>query len=224
MWVKICANTSLEDALTATDAGANAVGFVFADSVRRVTPLQVRAIAPHLAAGLEKIGVFVDAAFEELAAAIDDCGLTGVQLHSACTPETTARLRERYSSSLRILRVIHFQQGLQAELNSAQSDPALDAVLIDSRTANLIGGTGLRFDWPAAQPTFAGSQLRLIAAGGLNPGNVAQAIAMLRPWGVDVASGVEAAPGKKDVAKVRSFVENARTAAHLSRLDAPVEV
>jgi phosphoribosylanthranilate isomerase len=212
MWVKICANTSLDDALMAADAGADAVGFVFAESVRRVNTAQVRAITPHLPASLEKIGVFVDATLDELAAAIEECGLTGVQLHSGCEAGATERLRARFASRLRILKVIHFNQGLEAELRAAETDGTLDAVLIDSRTATLLGGTGLRFDWGTARGNFAGSRLRMIAAGGLNPKNVGEAIATLQPWGVDVASGVEAAPGKKDAAKVRVFVENARLA------------
>ena len=225
MWVKICANTSLEDALLAAEAGADAVGFVLAESVRRVTPAQVREIAPHLPTKLEKIGVFVDASFDELAAAVEECGLTGVQLHSGCEAGAAMRLRERFSGQqLRILKVIHFKQGLEAELRVAQAYQAIDAVLIDSRTATLVGGTGIRFDWQAARGSFAGSGLRMIAAGGLNPQNVVEAIATLQPWGVDVASGVEAMPGKKDPAKVRAFVENARIAARKLKLDAPVEV
>lgn len=213
MWIKICANTSLEDALLAAEAGANAVGFVFAESVRRVTPAQVRAITPHLPADIEKIGVFVDTDFQDLAAAIEDCGLTGVQLHSGCEPGAAARLRERFSQSLRILKVVHYEQGLDAELLATQADPAIDAVLVDSRTATLLGGTGTRFDWNAARSSLAGSPLRLIVAGGLNPDNIGEAITVLHPWGVDVASGVESAPGKKDPAKIRAFIENARIAA-----------
>jgi phosphoribosylanthranilate isomerase len=224
MWVKICANTSLEDALMAADAGADAVGFVLAESVRRVSVEEVRAITPSLPASLEKIGVFVDADFDELAAAIEECGLTGVQVHSGCEARAAARLRERFSQQrLRILKVIHFQQGLEAELRAAQADQAIDAVLIDSRTATLLGGTGLRFDWQAARGSFAGMQLRMVAAGGLSPENVGEAIATLQPWGVDVASGVEAAPGKKDAAKVRAFVNQARITSRELRLDATVE-
>jgi phosphoribosylanthranilate isomerase len=224
MWVKVCANTSLEDALLAAEAGADAVGFVFAESVRRVTPAQVREITPHLPKNLEKIGVFVDASFDELARAIEECGLTGVQIHSGPEAGVTVRLRERFSQErLRILKVIHFAQGLEHELREAETDEALNGVLVDSRTATLVGGTGTRFDWKAARGDFLTSRLKLIAAGGLNPGNVAEAIATLQPWGVDVASGVEAAPGKKDAAKVRAFVENARVAAQL-KLQTAVEV
>ena len=217
MWVKICANTSLEDALLAAEAGADAVGFVFAESVRRVTPAQVREIVSHLPEELEKIGVFVDAGFDELTAVVEECGLTGVQLHSGYEASAMIRLRERYSrEQLKILKVIHFKQGLEAELRVAKADQAIDAVLIDSRTATLLGGTGIRFDWRAARGNFTGSRLPMIAAGGLNPENVVEAIATLQPWGVDVASGVEAMPGKKDPAKVRTFVENARIAAGLA--------
>jgi phosphoribosylanthranilate isomerase len=212
MWIKVCANTSLEDALLAAEAGANAVGFVFARSARRVTPAQVRKITPHLPADLEKIGIFVDATLNELIAAIQDCGLTGVQIYSGCEADAAPRLRERFSS-LRILRVVHFQQGLEVELRIARADRAIDAVLVDSRTAKLLGGTGVPFDWKAARGKVAGSQLSIIVAGGLNPENVGEAIKVLKPWGVDVASGVESAPGKKDPAKVRAFIENARIAA-----------
>ena len=218
MWVKICANTSLEDSLLAAEAGADAVGFIFAESVRRVTPKQVREITPGLPANLEKIGVFVEAGFDDLTKIIEESGLTGVQLHSGYGRDTAVRLREQFPS-LRILKVIHFSQGLQAELHEAQKDSAIDAVLIDSRTANLLGGTGLRFDWQAARGSFAGSQLRMIVAGGLNVDNVGDSIATLQPWGVDVASGVEASPGRKDPAKVRAFVENARIAARKLKIE-----
>ena len=223
MWVKVCANTSLEDAQMAVDAGADAVGFVFADSARRVTLEQVAEIAPRLPETVEKIGVFVDASVDALAAAIEACGLTGVQLHTVSDPTIASRLRERYARErLRILKVIHFQQGLEAELREAEADAAIDGVLVDSRTATMLGGTGIRFDWNAARGSFAESRLRLIAAGGLNPKNVAEAIVALQPWGVDVASGVEEKPGKKDAAKVRAFVVKARAAAR--KLDAAVEV
>src|SRR5580698_605336 len=126
MWVKICANTSLEDALLAAEAGADAVGFVFAESARRVTVEQVAGITPQLPVGIEKYGVFVDAGFDELVRAVEACGLTGLQLHSAGDPELAGRLREHFGSGLRILQVIHYQQGLEEQLRSAQSNPAID--------------------------------------------------------------------------------------------------
>ncbi len=228
MWVKICANTSLEDAQFAADAGADAVGFVFAKSTRQVTPAEVRAIIPMLPVELEKYGVFVDAGFEEIAQIVDECGLTGVQLHAANDPALPSKLRNHSSGvrrPLRILKVIHYSSDLKEQIRAAQSDSAIDGVLVDSRTATLVGGTGRRFDWEAASGSFvaAGSRLRMIVAGGLNPDNVGEAIVTLRPWGIDVASGVEAMPGRKDPAKVRAFVENARIAATMARLETAVE-
>jgi len=229
MWVKICANTSLEDAQLAASAGADAVGFVFAESVRRVTPAQVRAITPHLPEGIEKYGVFVDAGLDEIAAAITECGLTGVQIHTALDPALPQRLRERFPADqgrarLKIVRALHYGSDWQERLRDSAENDAIDAVLVDSRTATLFGGTGRRFDWLEARANFLQSpRMRLIVAGGLNPQNVAEAIETLRPWGVDVVTGVEALPGKKDPAKVRAFVENARIAASKAKLEVEVE-
>jgi phosphoribosylanthranilate isomerase len=216
LWIKICANTSLADALLAAEAGADAVGFVFAPSPRRVTVAQVAAIVPHLPPALEKIGVFVDASFEEIAATVDGCGLTGVQLHFNAAPELAARLRARFGAKLRILRVVHFGAETEPQpVEDANADANVDAVLIDSRTTTAVGGTGQTFDWSAASKSlFQNPKGRkpIVAAGGLNAENVAEAIATLRPWGVDVVSGVESVPGRKDPAKVRAFITHARAA------------
>jgi phosphoribosylanthranilate isomerase len=215
-WVKICANTSLEDAQLAADAGADAVGFVFAPSPRRITAAQAAAIVPHLPAALEKIGVFVDASFDEIAATVETAGLTGVQLHFIAAAELPAQLRERFGPELRILRVVHFDAEAATAAEELNYDDNVDAILVDSRTATAVGGTGKVFDWSLASRTLfqndPARERRLIAAGGLTPENVAEAIAILRPCGVDVVSGVEAAPGRKDPAKVRAFVANARAA------------
>lgn len=213
LWVKICANTSLEDARFAAENGADAVGFVFAPSPRRVTVEQVAAIVPELPTALEKIGVFVDGAIEEIAEAVRGCGLTGVQLHSGFAAEAPSQLRAEFGPGLRILRVVHYGPDAAAQAAAYAADCNVDAVLVDSRTANAVGGTGIAFDWEEARRTvFGGGRTKLIAAGGLNPENVGEAIGLLRPWGVDVASGVEAAPGRKDAAKVRDFIRRARQA------------
>lgn len=226
IWIKICGNTSLEDALLAVGTGAtadgfssaelraeaDAVGFVFAPSPRRVTPQQVAAIVPHLPPTLEKIGVFVDASFEEIKATVQATGLTGVQLHFDAAPDLPAKLRAHFGPELRILRVIHFSSRAAEAATAIAQDPNLDALMIDSRTSTAVGGTGTSFDWQAASHTLfqTTGAYKLVAAGGLTPGNVAEAIATLSPWGVDVVSGVESTPGRKDPAKVRAFVANAR--------------
>lgn len=215
LWIKICGTTSLADAELAVDAGADAVGFVFAPSPRRVTPEQVAAIIPKLPQVVEKIGVFADAAFEEIASAVVNCGLTGVQLHFEAPTELTARLRDRFGRMLRIVRVVRFASESPSAAPDLIEDTNADAVLVDSRSKTGGGGTGVAYDWElAAKVIFRrGAERKFIAAGGLNAANVAEAIARLRPWGVDVASGVESAPGRKDAASVRAFIAGARDAA-----------
>ncbi|HXR39764.1 MAG TPA: phosphoribosylanthranilate isomerase [Terracidiphilus sp.] len=220
LWVKICGNTSLKDAQLAVDGGADAVGLVFAPSPRQVTAGEAAAIVHRLPAEIEKIGVFVDAALEEICSTVRASGLTGVQLHFEAAAELPAQLHQRLWPSLRILRVVHFETAA-ADLAARQiaehvRDPHVDGVLVDSRTAKAVGGTGVAFDWTAAANALLQNaearERRIIAAGGLNPANVAEAIAALRPWGVDVVSGVESAPGRKDPDKVREFVACARAA------------
>jgi phosphoribosylanthranilate isomerase len=219
MWVKICGTTSLEDAQLAIDAGADALGFVFAPSPRQVTAEQVAAITRHLPPEVERFGVFVNPSLDEAVAAVEQAGLTGVQLHGSADPDLPARLRARLAPShaghVSVIGVVHFEphQSLKDfSATLAAAHRACDAVLIDSRTATAEGGTGVPFDWEGAQHALAegGKPARMIVAGGLNADNVQQAIALLQPWGVDVVSGVEAAPGRKDGAKVRAFVQAAQ--------------
>jgi phosphoribosylanthranilate isomerase len=210
MWIKICGNTSLEDARFAAESGADAVGFIFAPSPRHVDVDQVRQITPALPPQLETYGVFVDAGFDEIAEAVSACGLTGVQLHRSSDALLPSRLRQRFPH-LSILHVLHytapdFEQKLA---DWAQGD---DAVLVDSLTPRAIGGTGTSFNWNEARDSFlrAAPHQRLIVAGGLAPENVQDAIRILRPWGVDVVSGVESVRGKKDPARVQAFIHSAR--------------
>jgi phosphoribosylanthranilate isomerase len=225
LWIKICGNTSLEDAQLAVEAGADAVGFVFAPSPRRVTAAEVAAIVPRLPAIVEKIGVFVDAPLDEIYSIVRECGLTGVQLHFDAKPELPANLRKLLGPQLRILRVVHFDAEaamlLKKQLAEHALNPHIDAVMVDSRTVTAVGGTGATFDWASASNIFLQNakarERRLIAAGGLSPENVAEAIATLQPWGVDVVSGVESTPGCKDPAKVREFVARARSTKRKSK-------
>ena len=225
MWVKICGNTSFEDAEHAIRAGADAVGFVFAaESKRRVTVEQVADITSHLPPTAEKVGVFVEQSVAEIADIFLAAGLTGVQMHDPnleTAADDAARLREKLGDRrqpLRLVQVLHFRAAALDDFaeNVAQlgRNHAIDAVLIDSRIGDAVGGTGIAYDWLAARKSLlrAASRPRLIVAGGLTPDNVRQAIQTLAPWGVDVASGVEAAAGKKDPLKVESFISSARQA------------
>jgi phosphoribosylanthranilate isomerase len=212
LWIKICGNTSAEDALLAAEAGADAVGFVFAPSPRKVARDPAARMISRLPPGLEKIGVFVDSTLEEIAGTVRECGLTGVQLHFVADPDMPARLRQQFGPDLRILRVVHFEAGAADKVRAIASDRDVDLILVDSCTATVVGGTGVAFDWESGRTLFQHQSMRgrLVAAGGLTPATVADAIRALCPWGVDVVSGVEAAPGRKDPEKVRQFIANAR--------------
>lgn len=221
MWIKICANTNPEDALLAAESGADAVGFVFAPSKRRVTAPQVAAIVQALPGKLEKIGVFSTHDASEISAIVAESGLTGVQLHGGLNLELARQLREKLGGEITLIQTIHWKVDgasdnaaeVSEQLESISQEPAIDRVLIDSKTAKGSGGTGVSFDWTAARETLKTFPGKLIVAGGLRPDNLAAAIEALQPWGVDVASGVEAAPAKKDRAKVLSFIKAARPSA-----------
>ena len=226
LWVKICGTTNLEDAQCAITAGADALGFVFAPSPRRVTPAQVAIITAQLPSEIELYGVFVHPSFAEILETVEAAGLSGVQLHASSEPMLTQRLREHFDASrgqnrVSILRVLHYPangESFESVLQTAEQDPAADGVLVDSRSGGARGGTGLRFDWQQARKTFLAARphSRLIVAGGLRPENVQEAVATLCPRGVDVVTGVEASPGRKDLALVRAFIERARSAARTS--------
>jgi phosphoribosylanthranilate isomerase len=219
MWIKICGNTSLEDARFAAECGAHAVGFVFAPSPRLVEAKLVRQITERLPRQVEKYGVFVDAGFDEIVSTVAAAGLTGVQLHRSSDALLPFRLRQHFAqfpARLGILRVLHYkEQEFEAQLSELSRNDSLDGVLVDSSSQRAVGGTGTSFNWLGARNCFlrAAPHVRLIAAGGLAPENVKQAIQVLRPWGVDVVSGVESAPGKKDPARVLAFIRSAQQAA-----------
>ncbi len=219
MWVKICANTNLEDALLAAEAGADALGFVFAPSKRQVAPLEVRAIAQQLPSAVERVGVFTEASAEEILNTVEVAGLHAVQLHRGFDLSFSRNLRKRLPPSVSLIETVHWRVGedeasaalIKAQLNELAEGN--DRVLLDAKLGTAAGGLGIPFHWEAAQSVVAEhSHLRVIVAGGLTPDNVAGAISILHPWGVDVASGVEHERGRKDPEKVRRFIENARRA------------
>src|ERR1700758_5569744 len=158
MWIKICGNTSLEDARFAADSGADAVGFVFAPSPRRVDADLVRSITKQLPAQLEKYGIFVDAGFEEIVSTVAMCGLTGVQIHRSADELLPSRLRRHFARSpawIKILQVLHYKkQGFEQQMAELSLNSTVDGVLVDSSTARAVGGTGTSFDWLEARNTF----------------------------------------------------------------------
>lgn len=223
MWIKICGNTNLEDARLAVELGADALGFVFGPSKRQVNAGQVAGITRQLPAQVAKIGVFQTHDFEEIASTIREAGLTGAQLHGGFSPELIAALRREFYGALGepgtlfIIQTTHWKnegqtaEAFRAELDQLGTASGIDAGMVDSRTTTASGGTGVPFDWKAARAVLAGlGKLPLIVAGGLTPANVGEAIAVLDPWGVDVVTGVEAQPGRKDPEKLAAFMRMAR--------------
>lgn len=202
MFVKICGITSEEDALLAVAMDADAVGFVFAPSKRQVSMTLARDIAARLPPDVLTVGVFRDEAPNRVVDLVHNAGLKAAQLHGRETAQHTQWIRQRVPFVIKAF---------------GAGDPAIerfehygaDALLVDSRSP----GSGEVFDWTLTEGAPAGS--RVILAGGLTPENVAGAVEVVRPWGVDVATGVEAAdgePGRKDPRLVRSFVASARAA------------
>jgi phosphoribosylanthranilate isomerase len=201
MWVKICGITNEEDALLAVALGADAIGFNFAPgSPRQVTADTVAEILHRLPAGVITVGVFRDEAKERVVELVNTLGLGGAQLHGREPLSDVRWIRQRVPFVIQAF---------------AAGDPALatvangpvDIVLVDADEP----GSGNAFDWALADAVPPG--VRLLLAGGLNGENVAQAIRRVRPWGVDVCTGVETTPGsgRKDARKLRRFIEEARS-------------
>jgi phosphoribosylanthranilate isomerase len=214
-WVKICGVTNLEDALTAIEAGADALGFVFFEqSPRKITGEQARRIIEKLPPHVETVGVFVLGSNGNIAEIAEHAKLTSVQLHSRGKGigEVASPISSGRSHYIAISANDFFDQDntdFGVPKNGSNAAEWLHAVFLDSGTAQQPGGTGRVFDWQNAVATaerIQRSGLRLVVAGGLTPKNVAEAMRTLKPWGVDVSSGVEAAPGKKDPEKVRAFI------------------
>jgi phosphoribosylanthranilate isomerase len=237
-WVKICGTTNLEDALIAVEAGADAVGFVFYEkSPRNISVEAAREIVQNLSQSVEKIGVFVhDSELNPLNVLLE-AGLTGTQTYSS--PEGGVRgqagiagmdvsllpARARFLRALPMKFVGEDEDGIRRlaaefakwgkNLPEGFSLPTglMDTFVLDSGDLCTPGGTGKTFDWKKAVPIAEGMRqggVNLVVAGGLTPENVTEAMGILKPWGVDVVSGVEARAGKKDPEKVRAFVKAVR--------------
>jgi phosphoribosylanthranilate isomerase len=216
-WTKICGTTNLDDAKLAINAGADAVGFVFASSSRQIKPETAAEIVAVLPSNIEKIGVTVDQSHEAVAKLAQNVGLTGIQLQG----DEPADQLHAYRSALGSRKIIKALQARRIlELGDRYLNPYLaccdffDAVLLDAGSPGQPGGTGVPFDWNALQPFVLRikQSMRVIIAGGLTAENVPDAVRLFEPWGVDVVSGVESKHGRKDEVKVRAFVTAVRTA------------
>ena len=212
-WVKICGMTNLEDALVAVDAGADAVGFVFYEkSPRCVSVETAREIVEKLPESVEKVGVFVNEQEDFICSVSENTGITAVQMHGDNEDPHVADLVVRRRPTIKVLAAISMHQPDPQGWAMRWHPDSIQAFLLDSGNASKHGGTGVPFDWAATMDRLNVIRRlgRIVAAGGLTPLNVGEAIRMLKPWGVDVASGVEERPGKKDPEKVRAFVRAVR--------------
>ncbi len=199
--VKICGITNLEDALAAIAAGADALGFVF-------HPLSPRHVSPELAAEIirslppfvQTVGLFVDQNLPLLNATADQCGLDLIQLHGEETPEYCQAVQRRVIKAFRVKDSSTLDSLLRYHVSG---------YLLDAWSPAAHGGTGQTFNWEIAAEAVKRGQ-RIILAGGLTPENVSEAITQVGPYAVDVSSGVESAPGRKDSDRIRTFIEHVR--------------
>jgi len=199
--VKICGMTQLKDALFAVEQGVDAVGFIFyKKSPRAVTMKTVREIIKKLPPLVETVGVFVNESAERVNKMADYCGLDLVQLHGEESPAFCRKIRRRVIKAFRV-------KDLQS-IKQLEKFP-VSGFLLDTFSDDLHGGTGKSFDWNLALP--AKKMGPVVLAGGLTPRNILQAVRQVRPYGVDVCSGVEKSPGIKDLEKVRAFLKNIRS-------------
>jgi phosphoribosylanthranilate isomerase len=199
VFVKICGITDVDDALLAVALGADAVGFIMAPSPRQIAPARVRDIAARIPPETLTVGVFRNEAKERVVDIVHSSGLRAAQLHGNESPSDVEWVADR---------VPHVIKAVAAGTDQARRavEFGVGTILIDAPTP----GSGEVFDWSLADTMPIG--IRLLLAGGLTPENVADAIATVRPWGVDTASGVEREPGRKDPTAMRLFIQNAKAA------------
>lgn len=202
--VKVCGLTRVSDALCADKAGVDAIGLVFATSPRRVSVEAAAAIDQALSPWVSRVGVFVDPRLDELDHVLQSVRLDVLQLHGTESPEYVRVIKERYRR-----RIVKGVAVRDASSLQRLSEYDVEAFLLDTFVPGQPGGTGKRFDWSLAVPLA--KEYRIVLAGGLTPENVIDAIQLVRPYGVDVASGVESEPGIKDTKRVEAFIQSVRS-------------
>ncbi len=199
--IKICGITNKEDALAAAHLGADALGFIFAPSPRKISAERAREIIKALPPFIKTVGVFVDEDPERVSSIVAMCGLDVLQLHGSESIDYCSSFDRRVIKAVR-LRSRDDLENLSKYVN------VVDALLLDTYVPNKLGGTGITFDWKLA--VEARRYGRIILAGGLNPENVAAAISMVKPYAVDASSGLEQSPGVKDHEKMAQFIARVR--------------
>jgi phosphoribosylanthranilate isomerase len=202
VFTKVCGITNPGDARVAADAGADAIGLIFAESPRRMDAEEARRVSIALPDDIVKVGVFVDATPEEVLATAREVGLDLAQLHGDETPETVAAIRGAGLPVMKALRVRN--AGALDALKTYEAD----LFLLDAWSARARGGTGETFDWGLAKSVKGRDNI--VVSGGLTPENVREAIEFFEPYGVDASSSLEERPGKKSGEKVRRFVRAAK--------------
>ncbi len=197
--IKVCGITNLKDALFAHSLGVDMLGFVFAKSERKLTPEDASKIIDEIPPSTLTVGVFVNETEKKVREALEFCGLDLLQFHGDESPSYTLKFREQVIKSFRI-----------KDKNSLKIIPdyKVSAYLLDTYSSKEFGGTGETFNWDLA--VEAKKFGPIILAGGLNPDNVEEAIQKVQPYAVDVSSGVESSPGKKDKKKLEEFVKRVR--------------
>ena len=199
--VKICGITSVPDACAAMDFGADAIGVVFAKSPRRVSVKITEKISRCVGPWISVVGVFVNESPQAVQRIARECGLSSVQLHGCETMRAVDDIK-----GVKVIKTFHVDRDFDpADFKKYDS---ADAFLFDTKIGAKIGGTGVLFDWKLLKKYRIDKPL--IVSGGLHPGNVARAVEFFRPYGVDVSSGVEKSPGKKDLKLMREFIRNAK--------------
>ncbi len=200
--VKICGITNAGDARAASDAGADAVGFIFAESPRRVGVEEARRISKALPENIIRVGVFVDEEPAEVSRISREVGLDLAQLHGEETPETVTAVRE---GGVKVMKALRIRDATSLEALDAYE---ADLFLLDTFSERVRGGTGERFDWEVAKSVRGRDNI--VVSGGLGPENVHEAVEFFEPYGVDASSSLEDGPGIKNGERVRRFVLAAR--------------
>jgi phosphoribosylanthranilate isomerase len=196
--IKICGNTRADDVELAVELGADLLGFIFTRSKRQVRVDDIKAVIGQVPAGIERVGVFIDETPEQIAEVAQACGLTAIQVYRPLTDK---------DRSLGLLLLPAFRVQAGEDLTAIPLENG-DHPLFDTWAPDTIGGTGQAWAWPQARAVA--QRYPVVVSGGLTPDNVDGAVRELHPWAVDVCSGVEAEPGRKDPAKLRAFIEAVR--------------